>query len=333
MRNIERDSSEFYRKEQELYCDLTVMKFGGAAMKNPIRVADIIVSSYLNGIRTIGVVSARQGVTDKLEGIINYLDSSRRSSAFEMFKDIYSAHEAWVNTFLDPYDPDDDHEDDQEDEYITKLKREMSEIYIDLAMTIIQDPITPAIKDRILSYGERLGARLVALACHNRGIRTEVVDASSIFVTNNQFGNAMVLPSSEAKTKAYLEKLLQQDIVPIVTGFFGGVEGNPSQVAILGRNTSDYSAALVARYTKAAELVFWKDTQGILDSDPKINPNARMYGLLTFALAQKIPGIERAIQSNVWGEVENSDIVMRVKNFLEPDLPGTALVRSSPYFN
>lgn len=322
----------YLQKELEPYSELSVMKFGGDAVRSCQQVAGIMKQAYENGIRNIAVVSAPRGMTENLLQLCDRIASLRPTQAYEYYCTIQQNYLELLNSIGDITASDNDiHRWGRESEEI--MDAIYHEVSIGGDLVSNGDLMLPSRKDMILSYGERLGARITAIACKQEGTPVVVVDSTEIFETNRNFGNAEILPESKDKTRTRLNAVLQQGFVPIVTGFLGSVQGQPHMVTTLGRNTSDYSAAKVAEFMRASCLTFWKNTPGIFTDDPRMHQDVRVFEELNCKLAQSVPGIDKAIQSKVWEVKFEKGMEMYVKSFLNPELQGTRIVQEYPGYN
>jgi len=143
----------------------------------------------------------------------------------------------------------------------------------------------------VLSHGERVSVRLVAAALRETGVASEALDASSVIVTDAKFGSATPLRSETRQRAAEtIAPLLSAGIVPVITGFIGATRDG--KITTLGRNSSDFSAAVLADAIDADEVSIWTDVDGVFDCDPRVaSGEARLLEELSYdeaiALAQR----------------------------------------------
>jgi len=124
------------------------------------------------------------------------------------------------------------------------ITQRISELRNLLESVYVLEELTPRAFDLIVSFGERLSIHLVAQALVQAGAQAQPVEATRLIVTTDQFGDARpLLEESEAKSKALLGKMLEDNIVPVVTGFIGAT--TKGVTATLGRGGSDYSATIL----------------------------------------------------------------------------------------
>ena len=121
----------------------------------------------------------------------------------------------------------------------------------------------------ISGLGERLLAPILAAAIRARGLQAEFVDAGELIVTDDNYASAAPdMDATRAATRGRLLPLLEQGVVPVVTGFVAATpDGVPT---VLGRGGSDYSAAILGAALDADEIQIWTDVDGVLTADPRI---------------------------------------------------------------
>ena len=137
--------------------------------------------------------------------------------------------------------------------------------------------------DMTASFGERLSALIVA-AYLARTHPAAFVDARDFLVTDDQFTHANVIfKKTNRRTRAYFSQMFRRSgrTVPIVTGFIGATEDG--QTTTIGRNGSDYSAAIVGSAVGASMIEIWTDVDGVLSADPRVVPAAFVLWVSRFA--------------------------------------------------
>jgi aspartate kinase len=178
------------------------------------------------------------------------------------------------------------------------------------------------VMDHLASYGERLCARTVAACLRRRGVPAWAVDAWDLGLrTDSAFGRARPLPDDGSIGRA----LAALDGVPVVTGFIAkDLEGN---VTTLGRNGSDFSAALVGAAANAAEIQIWKDVDGVRTADPRVVPGALPIREMSFDEASELSAFgSKVLHPATMAPAMARGIAVRVLNTRAPDAPGTRIV-------
>ncbi|HYM82368.1 MAG TPA: aspartate kinase [Candidatus Limnocylindria bacterium] len=183
-------------------------------------------------------------------------------------------------------------------------------------------PILGADRDRVLAFGERLAAELVAAALRNAGVQALAVLAGDAgLVTDDRFGAAHPLPAAEGLLR---EAFARWPGVPVVTGFLGRTEDG--RVTTLGRGGSDYSAAVLGAALGAEEIQIWTDTSGLLSADPRIVPEARPVPQLSFAEASELAYFgARVLHPKTLIPAMERGIPVRVLNTTRPSDPGSRI--------
>jgi len=287
-----------------------VMKFGGAALKDgpAVERACAIVRDF-GGERPVVVVSAHQGVT-------NLLDSVARAAAEgEVDRDrVRIRHRSLLRELgLDS-------------ELLDRYFAELASILRGIASSRRLPPegrrLLPDERDLVLSYGERMSARVVAHALKSMGVAATPVDAYDLgLVSDSNHGAARPLLESRGRIRA---ALLEVPGIPVVTGFLAK-DGN-GNLTTLGRNGSDLSAALLAEAVGAAVLELWKSVGGMMTADPAIVPEARVIERMSFedAAALASHGAE-VLHPDALEPALRAGLAVRFLDVRDPRGPGTTL--------
>jgi aspartate kinase len=289
---------------------MIVMKFGGTSVGSApsIRNVHTIVARQVDSSRPLVVVSALAGVTDLL------VDLARRAPIGD---GIGAALARLVDRHRDVLG---------ELDLATDL---LDPLFVDLSdltrgMKLVGEA-SPRAVDALLSFGERCSARLVAAFFNAQGLRARAVDAFDLGLrTDSNFGRARPLPDDGRIARAVAT---HPDEVLVVTGFIARDEqGN---LTTLGRNGSDYSAALLGNALSADEIQIWKDVDGVMTADPKMVENARPIPVMSFDEASELAyyGGKVLHPAAIQPAMEKS-IPVRVLNTSQPDSPGTLILKS-----
>jgi len=182
---------------------------------------------------------------------------------------------------------------------------------------------TPQTLDLVLSFGERLSATVVALLLEAGGTPAVFVDSRQFVVTNAHFGNAEV---DQAASKARLAEVSATwgERLPVVTGFLGSTPDGRSTT--LGRNGSDYTATLLARWLGASEVNGWTDVSGVMTADPGLVDDAYPLKHLSYMEALELVDFGASMfHSRTMIPLIESGIPLRIRNTMLPDDPGTLI--------
>jgi aspartate kinase len=197
-----------------------------------------------------------------------------------------------------------------------------------LGISMIKE-LTPRTRDYLVSFGERLSVRIVAAYCAAAGIRARALDAwDAGFISDSRFSSAELLKESWDLIPKTLVPLVDQGVMPVVTGFIAKNEAG--RITTLGRGGSDRSATIIAASCKAEEVQVWKDVDGILTADPRIVPSARPVEAVTYEEASELAYFGAQVL-HPWAmrPCMKSGTPVLVKNSYNPLAPGTR-IRSGP---
>lgn len=290
-----------------------VMKFGGTSVGTVEAIERVaaIIEAYRKVTIPIVVVSAMSGVTNKLgEEVFENIFFRNSQEAQNIVASLRERHISVCSKLEMPV------------LWKLELEREINSLFNQL-MTEVDgvDDASDEKKDRILSYGERLSAQIVASRI---GLLAQVVDASAIVETNDFFGKAIPnMERTRKKVRKAIFPLIQRGIVPVVTGFIGST--SDGRITTLGRNTSDYSAGIIAVSVGAKSVLFFKDVDGIYDC------NGRVISEMTFGDVSKVPGGTKVIDKRALDILEGDDIDGWVLNTFDGTKRGTKISRSSKH--
>lgn len=293
-----------------------VMKFGGSVLTSAedILAAARHVAEAAQHERIAVVVSALRGVTDRLYSITRDLRLRDVQSALVEAQEVARLH---LHVARDLYSGD-----DQE----FQLRIELAEISLQLATVVSGggEAQTPAgISDEVVSFGERWSSRLFAAALRKLGVNSEALDAFHLIVTDGDRDDPHPqLAESYPKIHEALHRYFEAGTVPVVTGFVAATpEG---RITTLGRNSSDYSAAIVACALRAHDLTIWTSVDGFFDADPRHHSAAQRFEQLSFeeALDLSTSGA-KVVHPRALKFLMQERIPLLVRNAARPDAPGT----------
>lgn len=179
----------------------------------------------------------------------------------------------------------------------------------------------PATRDRVLSFGELLSASVIAATLRATGLAAAAVDARTWATTDDRHGDAGVLwdPTRE-KIERHAPAWL--GTIAVHTGFIGATLSG--RTTTLGRNGSDYTAALLARGLGAAALVIWTDVSGVMTADPRLVDEAYPVPKLSYREALELSGLGlRMLHPRTVLPLMEARIPMWIRDTLHPEHPGT----------
>ena len=188
--------------------------------------------------------------------------------------------------------------------------------------------LTGKTKAQLLSFGERISARIAAASFISNGINARVVDAwDGGFLSDSNYASAEL---SEECWKLIPAKLLasaEEGVLQIVTGSLAK-DGN-GNITTLGRGGSALSAAMIAASCGAEEVQIWKDVDGILSADPRIVRNARPVEIVSYEAASEFANFaSQILHPEAMEPCIKTGTPVLIKNFYHPEAPGTRIVQS-----
>ncbi len=294
---------------------MKVMKFGGASLKdknNLCKTADIIISEKHP---KIVVLSAIYGVTDLLEICIKQ-SKNDETQIKNHIEEIRNRHYIMASQCIENLNIL-NFTLQQLDERIQKLER----LLYGIAYT---EEVTKKVHALILSFGERLSVITMAGVLNSLGEKAQFLESDKIgIITDNNYENASpIMPIVKENCAKNVLPFIEKNITPVITGFFGCTpEG---KTTLFGRNSSDYSAAVISSGVKATSLEIWKDVDGFMSADPKIVPDSHLIDKLSYYEAAELSYFgAKILHPRTVNPLIKQSIPLFIKNFNTPDKVGT----------
>lgn len=184
----------------------------------------------------------------------------------------------------------------------------------------------PRSVDEAIAIGERLSSVLLARYLETTGVPARAVNGSDLIVTDAVFGNASPLMDlTREKCLERLRPLIEEGIVPVITGFNGATaDGRPTT---LGRGGSDFSASILAAAMDADELWIWTDVDGIMTADPRLVTDVAVLDEVTYAEAAELAyNGAKVLHPRTLAPLVEKQIPVWSKNSFAPEKPGTKIV-------
>lgn len=190
--------------------------------------------------------------------------------------------------------------------------------------------VPAASRDHFLAHGERISAAVVAAALKARGLPALAVDSRKIIITDNHFGRARPDEAEiERRAREHLLPACARGEIPVAGGFFGATR--QGETTTLGRDGSDWSAALLGAALGASVVEIWTDVGGMMTADPRVVPEARIIETISFDEASELAYFgARVLHPLTLAPAIEKGIPVRIRNSREPDLPGTEVRATAP---
>jgi aspartate kinase len=299
---------------------MQVFKFGGASVKNADAVKNVasIVKTYAKE-PTIIVISAMDKTTNKLEALVNAY-FYKQGSVGEIFNDLKEFHLGITKIlFKDP----------------ANINNEIENVFVEMLWVLEEEPSFTYNHhyDQLVSLGEVLATKIVSAYLNENGITNKWMDARGIIQTDNSFREGKVdYALSETLVQTQLLPELKKTNIVVTQGFIGGTSENFTTT--LGREGSDYTAALLAYFSNAERVIIWKDVPGVLNADPKYFKNTKKIDELTYHDAIELTYYGASvIHPKTIKPLQNKNIPLFVRSFVSPAEEGTVIKESEKRIN
>ena len=245
---------------------MKVYKFGGASVKDARGVRNLL--DIVSGESELFIIVSAMGkTTNALESVFTAMQQGDEATALERIDQSYAYHRGIIDELLGA---------DRTIEDIDKLFEQLRNI---VRNTIYRASDAELWYDTIVAYGELISTTIISNYLNGHGVKNRWVDMRRAFLTEQRHKDANVnLEATEIRLK---REIADSDVSVFVgQGFIGGAPDGTTTT--LGREGSDYSAAIVANVLGAESMSVWKDVDGILNADPKIFPDARKIERLNY---------------------------------------------------
>ncbi len=284
---------------------LKILKFGGRSLANGEgleRVLNIIASRAGKTDNIAVVVSAREDATDQLLRILEDAASGKAyQKEFEAFEK-YQRH-----TFKN-----------------VNLSQEFRELVQLFEGVSLLGDYSDKVKDQVLAYGELISAKLISKLLIGKGVNAHLLDTRKLIKTDAGFGNAQVLEAISKENVIRAFGNLPSDAVPVFTGYIGSNMAN--ETTTLGRNGSNYTAALIANFLDAEELQNFTHVDGIFTANPELVPEAQRISNLSYGEANELANFgANILHAKTIIPLIEKNIPLRIMNTFNEDNKGTLI--------
>jgi aspartate kinase len=302
-----------------------VMKFGGTSVgtgENIRHVADLVAQYAQNDCKVAVVVSALAGVTNKLLEVACQAKKSDEKYIEIFTKELLQKHIDAISTAIS---------NEQIQKEVTLIAEEIiAELEKVLTGICYVGELTLKSKDYVVSFGERLSAPIVCGAIRDKNLKTQCFTGKEAgIVTDSNFGEANPLMNYTTHlVRERLGPLLEKGVIPVVTGFIAA--NQDGIVTTVGRGGSDYTATILGVALEVDEVWIWTDVDGIMTTDPKIVPSAKMLSELAYQEAAEMAIFgAKAMHPRALEPVMKENIPVRIRSVFNPENSGT-LISSQP---
>ncbi|MEY4433776.1 MAG: Lysine-sensitive aspartokinase 3 [Bacteroidota bacterium] len=288
---------------------MKIYKFGGASVKDAEGIKNVYDVLQKAGYEDVLlVVSAMGKTTNALEVVIkNYFDKSPElSSSVQEIKKYHN------QILLDLFE-DDNHP------VFASVNEQFSDLEYFLAHN--KSPNYNFVYDQIVSYGELISTNILSHFMNFMNIKTQWLDVRNFIKTNANYRDAEV---DWELTQKNIAKNVAPKILNITQGFVGSDDNNFTTT--LGREGSDYTAAIFAYCLNAESVTIWKDVPGVMNADPRYFENASLLNQISYREAIELAFYGASvIHPKTLQPLQKKEIPLYVKSFINPLLKGTSV--------
>ncbi|MBS1948770.1 MAG: aspartate kinase [Bacteroidetes bacterium] len=297
---------------------MKVFKFGGASASTVERIKHLpgIIKQY-HGDKILVVISAMGKTTNALEKVAEAFYDGRREDALHLFNIVKQNHLTTAKYILV--------------KNYNATEKKLADLFTEAEWLLHDKPVKEYdyYYDQVVCIGELLSTTIISAYLHEEGINNEWLDVRDIFRTDDNFRDANIdWAYTENKVKEIVLPVFQSSDIIITQGFIGSTNENESTT--LGREGSDYSAAVFANMLNAESQAIWKDVEGVMNADPKQFPDAEFISELSYneVIEMAYYGAQ-VIHPKTIKPLQNKNIPLYVKCFLDPSFPGTVIHKKS----
>jgi aspartate kinase len=297
---------------------MKVFKFGGASINSVDRIKNTasIIKSF-EGEKILIVISAMGKTTNLLEKVVRSFFEGRKEEALSLFEELKNSH---LNTL----------------KYLTVVKwqeaeNQVKQFFTEIEWLLHDKPVRnfDYYYDQIVCCGELLSSAILSNHLAEEKVNATWLDVRDIIRTDNNFRDAGI-------DWEFTSKRIQESVIPlfekndiIVTqGFIGATDENESTT--LGREGSDYTAAIFANLMNGDSVTIWKDVDAVMSADPKKYKEASILDKLSFTEVIEMAYYgAQVIHPKTIKPLQNKNIPLLVKSFLDPSLKGTIISKET----
>ncbi|UAY51377.1 aspartate kinase [Ferruginibacter albus] len=300
---------------------MKVFKFGGASISTIERIQNVaaIMQSFPKQ-KILIIISAMGKTTNALEKVAEAFYAGKKEEALQLFHQVKENH---LNTL----------------KYLISVnwqqaENQLKDFFTEVEWLLHDKPVREYdyYYDQIVCCGELLSTAIVSNYLNETGIKNTWLDVRDIFRTDDNFRDAAIdWNFTQQKVTEDILPLFETNDIIITQGFIGATDENESTT--LGREGSDYSAAVFANLLDAEDQTIWKDVEGVMNADPKQFADAKFIEQLSYAevIEMAFYGAQ-VIHPKTIKPLQNKSIPLHVRCFLKPILPGT-IISNKPVHN
>lgn len=293
---------------------MKVFKFGGASVNSVERIQNVgHIMKHWSGEKIVVIVSAMGKTTNALEKVADAFFSGKKEEALLLFEQVKQQHLTTAKHVLVTHYLD--------------CEIQLKDFFTEVEWLLHDKPVRDYdyYYDQVVCAGELFSTAIISAYLNEAGVNNKWLDVRDIFRTDDDFRDATIdwEFTKQRVVDSVLPELGKHNIV-LTQGFIGATDENESTT--LGREGSDYTAAVFANMLEAESQTIWKDVESVMNADPKQFPDAVSIPELNYneVIEMAYYGAQ-VIHPKTIKPLQNKGIPLFVKCFLDPSLPGTVI--------
>lgn len=295
---------------------MKIFKFGGASISNFDRIKNLsgILKNH-EGEKILIVISAMGKITNALEKVAETFFEEKNEDAIKLFQKIKQYHLTQLKYLIILH--------------WEKATNDLQEYFTKVESLLKTTPVKDYnyYYDQIVCSGELLSSTLISYFLNEERLPNKWIDVRNLIRTDDTFRDAKIdWDFTQKNINEKLIPLYEENNFVITQGFIAGTDKNESTT--LGREGSDYTAAVFARLMDAESVTIWKDVNGVMNADPKeFNDAITIEDLSYKEIIEMAYYGAQVIHHKTIKPLQNKNIPLYVKSFLDPGLPGTTITQ------
>jgi aspartate kinase len=293
---------------------MKVYKFGGASVSDADGIRNVAgILGKEEGQQLMVIVSAMGKTTNALEVVAEDYYSGQQDLAIRSFHQLYLHH---LHILRDLVGKDS-----------VKAEAHLEEFRTEIEWLLHDRPVRSFdyYYDQIVCVGELMSSVILAAALRSSGLKVQWLDVRDIIRTDDNFREAVIdLEYTASQTDKQVGAAFNMADIVLTQGFIGATDENESTT--LGREGSDYTAAVFAKIMGADSLTIWKDVPGVMNADPRISSDAMVIPVLSYDEAVEMTFFgAKVIHPKTLQPLRDREIPLYVRSFIDPETKGTMI--------
>lgn len=290
---------------------MRIFKFGGASVKNAEGVKNLVnVLKEVGYDNTLLVISAMGKTTNSMEEVVDSYFNEKERLPFKV-QEVVDFH----NKILSDLFPNEQHP------VFKKVKSLFDEIQGFLVWN--KSPNYNFVYDQLVGYGELICTTIVSAYLDEVGMKNTWLDVRNFIKTDNSYRDTNV---NWERTQEKISKGIDRKVLNVTQGFLGSDDNNFTTT--LGREGSDYTAAILAYCLNADSVTIWKDVPGVLNADPRHFKETQLLNKISYTEAIELAFYGASvIHPKTLQPLQRKEIPLHVKSFINPKDSGTTVGR------